>query len=259
MDETKKYGWITEGLILALIPVLGYFFAFQYEAGYATYFKYPKELILIGLPQIVIATITLWTGSIVIFMFVESIIMMIPKTQRGLSDGIIKFLPLLGFFVGFLLVYGWGRAWPFLFVFVMIGIPEFILPLFTQKDKKTYSEKIEADWDSEWRLRESKDAFSWRLVKLVGHKNIVLVINIFIAAQLVQTAGEVVASRQMRFFTMSNSPEKVVLRIYDDKFICADFDRKTKTVWGDRLIFDSKEQGTFNLKLESIGPLVMKK
>lgn len=259
MNETNRQGWITEGLILALIPVLGYFFAFQYEAGYASYFKYPKELILIGLPQIVIATITLWTGSMVIFMFVESITMMIPKAQRALSDSVIKFLPLVGFFAGSLLVYGWERAWPFLLVFIMIGIPEFILPLFTQKDKKTYSEKIESDWESEWRLRESKDTFSWRLLKLVGHKNIVLVINIFIAAQLVQTAGEVIASRQMRFFTMSSSPEKVVLRIYDDKFICADFERKTKTVGGDRSILNSREQGAFNLKLESIGPLVMEK
>ena len=238
--EEKKQGWITEGLILASIPVLGYFFAFQYEAGYASYFQYPKELILVGLPQIVLATITLWTGLIILFMLVESITMMLPKTQRSLSDSIIKLLPLVGFFAGSLFVYGWERAWPFLFVFVMIGIPEFILPLFTQKDKKTYSEKIEADWDSEWRLRESKDAFSWRLLRLVGHKNIVLVINIFIVAQLVQTAGEVMASRQMRFFTMSGAPEKVVLRIYDDKFICTYFDRKTKTVGRDISILNSK-------------------
>lgn len=152
MDETKKQGWVTEGLILALAPVLGYFFAFQYESGYASYFKYPKELINIGLPQIVIATITLWTGIMLIFMFIESITMMMPKTQRGLSDSIIKFLPLVLFFIGSLLAYGWVRAWPYLMVFFMIGIPEFILPLVTQKDKKTYSEKIDADWDSEWRL-----------------------------------------------------------------------------------------------------------
>lgn len=255
MDETKKQRWITEGLILALIPVLGYFFAFQYEAGHASYFKYPKELIDIGLPQIVIATITLWTGSLMIFMFIESITMAIPKAQLGLSDSIIKFLPLVGFFMGSLLVYGWERAWPFLLVFFLIGIPEFILPMFTQKDKKTYSEKIDADWDSEWRLREAKNAFSWRLLKMVGHKNIILVINIFIVAQLVQTAGEIVASRQIRFFTMPSAVEKVVLRIYDDKLICADFDRNTKTVKSGISILKMDGSNVTGLKLEMLGPL----
>jgi hypothetical protein len=216
-------------------------------------------MILIGLPQIVIATISLWTGSMVIFMLFESITMMIPKTQRGLSDSIIKFLPLVGFFIGSLIVHGWERAWLFLFVFVMMGIPEFILPLFTQKDKKTYSEKIEADWESEWKLREAKNTLSWRLLKLVGHKNIILVINIFIVAQLVQTSGEVMASKQMKFFTMPSSPEKVVLRIYDDKFICADFDRKAKTIKGEISVLNSDEQSTLNLKLESIGPLAIEK
>jgi len=259
MDETKKQGWITEGLVLALIPVLGYFFAFQYEAGYASYFKYPKELIDIGLPQIVIATITLWTGAIMIFMFIESITMTIPKAHRGLSDSLIKFLPLAGFFIGSLLVYGWDRAWPFLLVFFLIGIPEFILPLLTQKDRKTYSEKIEADWDSEWRLREAKNVLSWRLLKMIGHKNIILVINIFIVAQLVQTAGEVVASRQIRFFTMSSAAEKVVLRIYNDKLICADFDRKTKTVKSGVAILKPDGSNVTSLKLEMLGPLKMER
>lgn len=157
--------------------------------------------------------------------------------------------------MGSLLVYGWGRAWLFLVVLFLIGIPEFILPLFTQKDKKTYSEKIDADWDSEWRLREAKNTFSWRLLKSVGHKNIVLVINIFIVAQLVQTAGEVVASRQIRFFTMPSAAEKVVLRIYNDKLICADFDRKTKTVKSGVAILKPDDSNVTSLKLEMLGPL----
>ncbi len=255
MEDIKKQSWITEGFILALIPVLGYFFAFQYESGYASYFKYPKELIVIGLPQIVIATITLWTGALMIFMFIEWITMMIPKTQRALSDSVIKFLPLAGFFIGYISTYGWSRAWPYFIAFFLIGIPEFILPLVTQKDKKTYSEKIEADWDREWMLRETKNTLSWRLSKLFGQKNIVLVINIFICAQLVRTAGEVIASKQNEFFTVPSAAEKVVLRIYNDKLICADFDRKTKIVKIGISILKSDDPNITSLRLENIGPL----
>ena len=257
--EIKKQDWITEGLILALMPVLGYLFAFQYEAGYAVYFNYPKELIEIGLPQIVIAMITLWTGAIMVFMIVDAITMAIPKEQRGLSDSVIRFLPLIGFLVGSLLIYGWGRSWPFLLVFFLMGIPEFILPLFSQRDKKTYSEKIDADWDSEWRLREAKNTLSWRLLKLVGHKNIMLVINIFIVAQLVQTAGELIASRQNRFFTLPNVAEKVVLRIYIDKLICTDFDRKTKAVLGGISILKLEDSSVKGLRVEMLGPLKAEK
>ena len=57
---------------------------------------------------------------------------------------------------------------------------------------------------------------------------------------------------------MSGAPEKVVLRIYDDKFIYH-FDRKTKTVGRDISILNSKEQSMSNLKLESLGPLVMER
>ena len=256
MGEGKQREWITEGLIIALIPILGYFYAFQYEVGYASYFKYPQELIIIGLPQIVIATMSLWVGIIMIFMFVESITMMIPRAQRGLTDSIIKFLPLVGFFVGSLFIYGWKYAWIFLVVFLLIGISEFILPLFTAKDKKSYSEKIEASWDDEWRLREAKDTISWRLTKFIGHKNVVFVINIFIVAQLIQVFGEVVASRQVKFFTISGSPERAILRIYDDRFICAGFDRKTKIVNGDISVINPKDQSMASLKLESIGPLI---
>ena len=258
MEEIRKQEWITEGLVLALIPLLGYFFAFQYESGHALYFKYPKEFIEVGLPQIVIATISLWTGAVMIFMLIESITIAIPKAQRGLADSIIKFLPLAGFFIGAFLVHGWSHAWPFLFVFVLIGIPEFILPLFTQKDKKTYSEKIDADWNAEWRLRESQNSLSWRLLKTIGHKNITLVINIFIAAQLVQTAGEFVASRQIQFFTLNSPSEKVVLRIYNDKLICADVDRNTKILKDGIAILKKDDLGVTNLKIEKVGPLKTK-
>ena len=259
MEDSTKKNWFSEGIILALIPILGYFFAFQYEAGFASYFRYPKEFISIGLPQIVIATVILWTVAMVLFMFMEMITMMIPEKQRGLCDSIFRFLPLTGFFVGSLLAYGWTRAWPFLILFLWMSIPEFILPLFTQKDKKGYSEKIEADWNSEWKLRQTRNTLSWRLVRLFGHKHIIIVINIFLLAQLTHCIGEVSASRQIRFFTTSDVAEKVVLRIYDDKLICAFFDKSTKIVKSNIFVHRSTDQDIKSLKLEMLGPLKTEK
>ena len=83
--EEKKQGWITEGLILASIPVLGYFFAFNMRQGMRLIFNILK-LILVGLPQIILATITLWTGLIILFMLVESITMMLRRRSEPIRQ-----------------------------------------------------------------------------------------------------------------------------------------------------------------------------
>ena len=97
--EEKKQGWITEGLILASIPVLGYFFAFQYEAGYASYFQYPKidprwfapdytcnDNALDGFNHFIYACRINYDDA--------------PEDAASLSDSIIKLLPLVGFLQG---------------------------------------------------------------------------------------------------------------------------------------------------------------
>jgi hypothetical protein len=59
-ENTVGKSWLTEGVILFLIPVLAYFFAFQYECGYCHTFGLPSYFIKPDLTEILIfATVTM--------------------------------------------------------------------------------------------------------------------------------------------------------------------------------------------------------
>ncbi|UCH12835.1 MAG: hypothetical protein JSW18_02535 [Candidatus Omnitrophota bacterium] len=255
-SKAKKQIRITEGLILALMPVLGYFFAFQYEAGYAWYFGYPKELISISLPQIVTITIILYIITIILLHIIELLQIDIPKKQHGLCNSIIKLLPIGLISISLLLIYGW-QTWlilPFGLLSLM-GIFMFISPLF-DKDNKTYGEKINAAINDEWELRKEQNTFLWRLSKLIGCKDIsFLLLNVFMLALLAQAIGGVVASKQRTFFVIPSVPEMVVLRIYDDKLICTIFSRELKLANDNVAVFRIDDPRISTLRFESLGPL----
>ena len=247
--------WVTEGIALALLPALGYYFVFQYESGYASYFNYPKELIEIGLPQIVIAAGALWIAAVVIFFIFEAITLAISETHRAFYGSIFRLLPFAGFILCQLLAYGWSRTWPVLIIFVLIAFIEFVFPVFNQKGKKDYSEKIQADWDKEWELRQIKNTLSWQLVSRFGHKTISTVINVIIFALFLHSAGEVAASKQISFFTIPSAADKVILKIYGDKLVCAQVDRTTKIIKKEVFLYLMADSDVKSFKLEDIGPL----
>jgi H+/gluconate symporter-like permease len=164
-------------------------------------------------------------------------------------------LPLFAFSIGNLIVYGPKKSLPYFILFIYFGAQKFIFPLISQKDKDSYVAKIEADEDAEWKNREDKEAFSVYLMRILGHKNIILVINLMLAVQLVHLSGELYASKRTKYLVPTNDMSKVVLNIYGDSIVYASFDKNTKKV---KPVFSvSKLASDPNLvfNLEEIGPL----
>lgn len=259
MDNKEKKDWITEGVIIALVPFLGYLFAFEYESGYAIFFNFPKEFINIGLPQIIITISILYTITILLFFYIEGLSFMLFKNRRALYHSIIKLLPMFGLSIGYYFAFGGMRALPFFIVFLVFGFSEFIVPLITQRDKKDYESKLQAYDDADWKFREERGALSVRLIKLFGYKNIIFIFNLLVCVFLTQTIGEIAASRKIMFFVMPNNPQKVVVRIYGDNLICAPFDKETKTIKRDISIYKLTDPEARNLKFEILGPLKVEK
>jgi len=52
----QRFG-LTEGLVIAVVPATGYWFAFLYELGYCKYFEIPPAFIEIGLLNVLVAII----------------------------------------------------------------------------------------------------------------------------------------------------------------------------------------------------------
>lgn len=258
MNEHKNRNWITDGIIIALVPFLGYLFAFQYESGYAIYFNFPQELISIGLPQIIMTLSILTVVIMLLFFIVEMLSMIVPGNKRALYRNVINILPITCYSIGYLFAYGFKKAAVFIFLFVIFGFERFVLPLFVYRDKKDYNSKIQADEDATWKFREERNALSVRILRIFGQKEFMIILNLVLCVYFTQMVGEIIASEKNQFIVSSNDPQKVIVRIYGDNAICASFDRKANIIKKDISIYKLASPEVQNMKFEKIEPLRVK-
>jgi hypothetical protein len=61
-SESSKGSWVSDRIIIAAVPLIGYILSFVYEAGYAGVFKIPLYFITIDLTTVLVAT-----GSLLLF------------------------------------------------------------------------------------------------------------------------------------------------------------------------------------------------
>ncbi|MEA3490148.1 MAG: hypothetical protein U9R44_07440 [Candidatus Omnitrophota bacterium] len=254
MEKTKN--WITDTIIIAAAPFMGYLFAFAFESGYAQFFKFPVQFITIGLSQVLLTIFILWGVFLMLFWFVELISSAVPKNRYFLSHSIERFIPLFGLLMGYSLLYGWSTETRVVIALILgLGFIEFIVPLITQGDKKCYEDKLEAEEGASWEFREKRGAFSVRLVKIFGQKYIMFILNVVILIVFTRLLGQIYASRTETFPVPLKSPDSVVLRIYGDKLICAKFNRKEKTIEPVFSIYNTTDPLRQELRLEKVGPL----
>jgi len=145
----------------------------------------------------------------------------------------------------------WVSAAGVLVIFVLL---EFGLPLLTQRDKKTYREKLLAQEAHEDKI----DSLPTRLARLLGIPSYWLLLGVFLGVWLFHVAGDAQARRQKEFLVIASTPECVVLRIYGDELICAPFNRATKEVQPSFSIIkyaNSASEPRLQLSLEKVGPL----
>ena len=136
---------------------------------------------------------------------------------------------------------------------VLIAVLEFILPIFTDRDKDSYYDKLKGD-----EMRESTP----RSLTLLGRINTQLGGNKFATAFLLilgimfaRDAGHSNALRKKEFLVYGISSDIAVLRIYDDLMICAQFDKVTKEVKSKFVFRRVADEPNLMFINESIGPL----
>ncbi|MCK4472257.1 MAG: hypothetical protein KAW49_10775 [Anaerolineae bacterium] len=132
---------------------------------------------------------------------------------------------------------------------------QFVAPIFTQRGKGTYLEKLEAeDRDA----REIAKTAKWvvpdwlaQALDRIGIIGLVFLTTILLA----RGVGGTLASSQQEFLVTSTSPEMVVLRIYGDNLVCAPFNRSTGEVEQRFVVLKTAEDPDLMLALEEVGPL----
>jgi hypothetical protein len=127
----------------------------------------------------------------------------------------------------------------------------FLLPLQTQRNKKTYLDKLEAQDQSEAQIQNLFGYVGQR----IGGGVVVVFTWLVILAFTYNTVGQAIAQGQHQFLVTNTAPAMVVLRIYGDKMICAPFDRNKKEVKRSLVILEVAQDPDLVLSLEAVGPL----
>jgi len=255
IKNKKEFSSLVGGLFIASTPLLGYALAFAYEAGFCRTFNIPISYIELSLTRIfaVAGTLIVIFSPFLLLMQGLSVIKVSRKNAIGRGFARLSYPGLVFLIYFYLFPLAW-RQWIWLvgiflfFVFLTLG-----LPLFTQPEKHTYKEKLEAEENEEIKA----NLFLHQVRKKLGSDMAMIVPVLLMTILASNLAGRAQAEKQREFLVINSKPELVVLRNYGNELICATFDRSKKVVFSNFHFLERKSINYTNgisLKLENVGP-----
>jgi hypothetical protein len=243
---------LSDGLLIAGVPLLGYAIAFAYEYGYARYYGIPWQLISVSLTQVLGAIAGLFW--ILLFLSVISAVwydlFSSEKARHPAIAALWRLSPVFFLFLVYLFVYGakWTYLGAALVMVVFFSIWEFLLPLLGKRDKTTYGERL---------LAEQNDQFVSTLLNLAVRKYGTVSLKLFsygtdilLLVFLASLAGHGEAVSEKSYFTDSVNRNVVILRFYSDTVVAHEYDPNTHKLTGDLILtkISSKQQLRFEKK-----------
>jgi hypothetical protein len=267
-DKTKsKQGGfsLSDTLVVAVFPLMGYLILFIHESGYFGYFKVPRQFISFSTAEILIATGGVL--GIAFLMFFVTNLLSIPlshlEPHPAIRRRIRKYFPIT-------LVYGCvvilGSDWTLtigtlVFSFLLFGT-DFLVPIISERDKEGYLAKL-ASWDEKsYLIRIQENSLLIRAIEkgmdLLGGTIVEIGIYISMGLVIVYLLGMSTARNQKQFRVTNTTPEMVVLYIGDDKLICSPFNRITKEIEPVFKVIEYAGNNDLEFRLEEVGPLKLR-
>jgi hypothetical protein len=261
MIESKPKKIIDTTLIIAIIPAYIYFVTFEYENGFCNNFGIPTYLIEPSLTTILIFATTLFG---VFFSSIKALGLSLPffkavddekKTHlRGINK--INGICIFG---GILMIYAYPFSWKLILIISSVtlilnlitwGIPLLLLI----RKKKSLKEKLQQVEDENV---EDTDKIDWlvHLFKKLNNKERTFFFVILVIPYISFLFGNGEAMKQKEFLTICNNENTVVLKKYNDIFVCAKFNRKTNQLSDSLILIKLSESEPIILRTEKIGPL----
>jgi hypothetical protein len=254
--------WITDGIILALIPASAYLWAFLYEMGFCQRFDIPFDLISLNTTVVLAAFVpTIIIISILFFVFVVSLAI------SALLDGRLLFLIMMASLIIFSLMFAFLFPYKIEFIryfrlkidatwylYLMIGL----LVVSTILSFSVYIKIFQ------W-LRDKLRSYMSLLGDSVEILAILIVVGVF--AVFSYYVGDRTAAIKKEFQILeyakegSNS-ELVVLRVYGDFLITAPLVRSVGR-GGNKIdrkfvVFKMSDNAPTSVKIEEVGTLRIK-
>lgn len=243
--------WKTEGVLLAAIPFFSYLLTYIYEAGYCKFFGIPWEFISPNWANVFIFAGGLLGLIVVMFFLIEPFFITIypelpwPILRRLRRLSVPVLLSLI-----YLFLFGKDQSVFIVVVGVILSLAllEFGLPLLTQRDRKSYLEKLTAQDSVDDRVDGLGDLAARRL----GPSVFGYLLLVYFLGCLSFYAGRAAAMNQENFLVLVDEPDIAIVRVYGDRLIGMKFNREKKLAINNFKILVST--GTA-LQLENIGPL----
>lgn len=249
--------WATEGFVLAIAPVIGYFVAFVFEVGYAGKFKIPIEFISLSLSDIIAVTSLLAIIAALIWIFFGGLyVQAFHKSTDPVYRRVFSNFPFFVLFVIHALLFRdlWSEYLWVVVYFVLFLFFDFVFPLIAKYKVTGYKAKLTAqDKIDDAARRGPLRSF---IAREGGRPaQFIIVVGIFVLTTA-HSAGRASALNKAEYLVPSDGDNIVVLRLYGDHLVCAPFDRDKKTVRPEFSILplvDTSNQRSLNL--EKVGPL----
>lgn len=228
-----------EGVILVILTATSYAAFLAREMGYADYFSIPQELIATSHIGLISAAKALIWGGMAYIGKVNLVWILAPRADGFLYSFLrhtISACLILGFAM-YPYIATDGSWWWYFIVFSILGFSAFIWPLITQRGVKGYENKIV----EQARLESGYDDIYKSMFS--GFDSGMRITLIFVVAIIVFAYGDGRRSAiEQEFFNrLEGDPNAIVLRIYGDVLISANFDPKTRQL--DGLIRIQKMEG----------------
>ena len=248
------------GMLSAFMPVYGYYSSYCYEKGFCKQFGIPHSFIEISLSD-VLKTIGILIPIILLFYAGAEILFQARASKNPIIRGLGRIFWIIFAFIVILMFVGWDKIIFYAFLTVL-GIEvfiEFIKPLFA--GFKGYKKKLESQQVENEKDVLLFDAILTEVIERIGGITSLIMFFLIFSLLLVGPVGEKHARNQKSFLVIESAPELIILRKYDQNFICSPFDRKKKEIKQTFYIKSVDQIGQQGLQVvvEDIGPLKVSK
>ncbi len=236
--------WVSNGTIIAVVPIVSYYITYKYEKGYLSYFHIPEYFISIS-PEIFFKVFSTLIAILLVIIFYTSWI--IGSWPSKHKDKLPVFAPLIVSFLFLALFWYLHAKWITIFM-LFLGFSTviicYILPFFL-KNNKAYTENVQN------MLNDSTNLLIDKIFNVLGAPvYIILIIAILLLPVIANQAGEYDASNQREFSYIKYENENFALvKIYGGKVLLVSFDITNKKFRKKYLMLDSGELNKYPLEI----------
>jgi hypothetical protein len=248
----------SDGVLVSALTVTAYLMAFAHKAGTALAFGIPFELIDLQLIPTLLATLLPLAVLLGVFIFAADPLFALLSAPKADGHPAVKAIrpPLGTLLILYALWLMGGSAippavfWSAVPALVIFGVLPLVKPLFMYRDVPGYIEKLRAYYKAEGERQAPLNRVLFGSFGWVTHLSVLTLV----LAVLSFGFGYARAKGQQVFFVTNQHPETVVLQIYGDRVIAAEFLRPEKRV---KRVYHILKVDTAGLVLrqETIGPL----